>query len=98
AQESPLSGKAAPAASDGPAEPTLDQQQASIHVRYRRFEDTLGKLARYLQKTEPARAELVLRALSRSHEEQVADRMSTLIEMLSKEDGKSARYADAIEE
>lgn len=88
-------GAAATAEDDGP---TLTESQAAIRMRYSRFEDTLLKMARYLQKTEPARAELVLRALGRSQEEQVADRMDALIEMLSKEDGKSARYADAIDE
>src|SRR5690606_11578533 len=89
-----------PAAAESGAElsTTLNDEQEAIRVRFDRFEDTLYKMARYLQKTEPARAELVLRALARSQEERVAERMALISQMLAKEDGKSPRYADAIEE
>jgi len=81
-----------------PAGPPLSDEQAAIRVRFDRFEETLLKMAGYLQKREPARAELVLRALSRSREERVAERMQLVSGMLTKGEGKAAAYADAIEE
>ncbi|HEX6986680.1 MAG TPA: hypothetical protein VF170_14965, partial [Planctomycetaceae bacterium] len=99
AQDAPAADNSAPVPNAAaPAGPALDDEQEAIRVRYDRFEDTLLKMARYLQKTEPARAELVLRALGRSQEEQVADRMERIAGMLTKGDGNAPRYADAIEE
>lgn len=91
------------AAQEPPAKPAartvpLSDEQAAIGVRFDRFEETLLKMARYLQKTEPARAELVLRALRRSKEERLAERMELVSGMLSKGDGRAPAYADAIEE
>ena len=103
AQETPIAAPAegeaqVPQANRPPAGPPLSETQQAIKVRFDRFEDTLFKMARYLQKTEPARAELVLRALGRSKEERVAERMTFISRMLSKEESGSPRYADAIEE
>jgi len=102
AQEPPTAAPAGnePAASgkDSASGPPLSEAQQAIKVRFDRFEDTLFKMARYLQKTEPARAELVLRALGRSKEERVAERMTLISRMLSKEESGSPQYADAIEE
>jgi hypothetical protein len=103
AQETPIAAPAegeaqVPQANKPPAGPPLSETQQAIKVRFDRFEDTLFKMARYLQKTEPARAELVLRALGRSKEERVAERMTFISRMLSKEESGSPRYADAIEE
>ena len=80
-----------------PAVPLPDLQKG-IETRFKRFEDTLMKMARYLQKTEPARAELVLRALNRSKEEQVAKRMELIARLLDGRDGTATQYADAINE
>lgn len=94
--EAPANGVPAAAATE--SGPPLSDAQAALRVRYDRFEETLLKMARYLQKTEPARAELVLRALSRSREERVAERMALVSGMLAKGEDKSPAYADAIEE
>ncbi len=89
---------AAPVETEATNRPVLSDTQQAIKVRFDRFEETLFKMARYLQKTEPARAELVLRALGRSKEERVAERMTLISRMLSKEESGAAQYADAIEE
>ena len=86
-----------PAAADAAPKNPIDERQEAIRVRFGRFEETLMKMARYLQKTEPARAELVMRALRRSKEERVTERMTLVTRMLS-DDEQAVRYADAISE
>lgn len=76
---------------------TLNDDQEALRMRFTRFEETLAKMGRYLQKTEPARAELIFRALSRSKAERVGERMTLTSRLLSKE-GEAPRYADAISE
>ena len=101
AAQEPVAPAADPAAA--PADPGvpkagLSDEQAAIRVRFARVEDTLLKMTRYLQKTEPARAELVLRAYSRGKEERIAERMALVAGMLGKEGGGTPRYADALQE
>ena len=79
------------------SERSLNDDQEALRMRFTRFEETLAKMGRYLQKTEPARAELIFRALSRSKAERVGERMTLTSRLLSKE-GEAPRYADAISE
>lgn len=43
------------------AAPNLAASQEAIEMKYRRFEGTLMQLSEYLRKTDPARADLLLR-------------------------------------
>src|SRR5215471_5563941 len=54
----------APASREGP----LAADQEIISRRYKRFEDTLRKIAESLRKTDPDRADLLIRALGKSTE------------------------------
>ena len=92
--------KETPAASqaESASERSLREEQQALRMRFVRFEETLAKMARYLQKTEPARAELILRALSRSKAERVGERMMLTSRLLSKSDGDAPQFADAIAE
>ena len=76
----------------------LEDRQEALRVRFSRFEETLLKMAQFLQKTEPARAELVLRALERSKQERVGERMNLVTRMLTKDAEKGIEFADAIGE
>lgn len=85
------------AASDVP-QPKLHHEQEALRMRFIRLEQTLAKMARYLQETEPARAELIYRALARSKSERVRERMMRTTRMLNAEEGADPRFADAMAE
>ncbi|MBI5760852.1 MAG: hypothetical protein HZA46_20210, partial [Planctomycetales bacterium] len=60
---------------------------------YKRFEETLLKLAEVLRKTDPDRATLLVRAIGRSREDLNYDRMLRVVELL-----KQDKFGDAIEQ
>ncbi len=75
----------APAAA--PANPAeqelgLSESQDAINARYLRFEKTMNDMVQFLQKTDPDRAAILNRALSRSREDGVGDQMKKLVEIL----------------
>lgn len=90
------------AASDKPAEPAtettepapanLAATQEVIEMRYRRFEGTLQQLSEYLRKTDPARAELLVRAIGKSKEGRIPEQMKHLTDLLKKD-----QLGDAVE-
>ena len=65
--------------------PDLATTQETIEMKYRRFEATLQQLSEYLRKTDPARAELLIRAIGKSKEGRVADQLQTLTDLLKKD-------------
>jgi hypothetical protein len=76
----------------GAAEPgTLNEAEASLSRRYRQFEQTLLQMAEYLRKTEPERADLLIRAIGRSKEDRVGLQMEQIMDLL-----KSDQLGDAI--
>jgi hypothetical protein len=81
----------APASETAPA-PSLAASQEAIEMRYRRFEGTLLQLSEYLRKTDPARAELLLRASGKSKEVRIPDQLQNLTELLKKD-----QLGDAVE-
>jgi hypothetical protein len=91
-----LIGAGTVAAQDAPAadtpKETLPSRQESLTLRYQRFETTLLQLAEYLRKTDPDRAELLVRALGRSKETRIPDQLVTLVELLKRD-----QLGDAIE-
>lgn len=71
--------------SDNPTEaPPLSARQEALTLRYQRFESTLLQLGEYLRKTDPDRAELLLRTLGKSKEGRVADQFNELITLLER--------------
>lgn len=81
---------AAPAETE--ARPLASDQEA-LTLRYQRFENTLLQLAEYLRKTDPTRADLLVRAIGRSKESRIPDQMQQLVQLLKQE-----QLGDAIEQ
>lgn len=82
----------APAPSEAEARPLAADQEA-LTLRYQRFENTLLQLAEYLRKTDPTRADLLVRAIGRSKESRIPDQMQQLVQLLKQE-----QLGDAIEQ
>ncbi|MSR56142.1 MAG: hypothetical protein EXS05_00475 [Planctomycetaceae bacterium] len=90
------SGKAAAGVDDAAPlakEDPLSTSQEMISRRYKRFEDTLYKIAESMRKTDPDRADLLLRAIGKSKEDRIGAQMSELVQLLR--DNK--QLGDAIE-
>ncbi|MDZ4688301.1 MAG: hypothetical protein SH850_24775 [Planctomycetaceae bacterium] len=64
---------------------SLPTKQEALTLRYQRFETTLLQLAEYLRKTDPDRAELLVRALGRSKETRIPDQLAQLVELLKRD-------------
>src|ERR1700733_8489844 len=88
AEAKPADGGAAP---DQTAQGALDESQASLERRYQQFERTLLQMAEYLRKTEPERADLLIRAIGRSKENRISQQMEAIAQLLKKE-----QFGDAI--
>ena len=69
----------------------LDETEASLERRYQQFERTLLQMAEYLRKTEPERADLLIRAIGRSKETRISQQMEAISQLLKKE-----QFGDAI--
>ncbi|MGE5192117.1 MAG: hypothetical protein ACM3U2_06400 [Deltaproteobacteria bacterium] len=74
-------------------EESLATTQDVINRRYKRFEDTLYKIAESLRKTDPDRADLLLRAIGRSKEDRIAQQMNELAQLLK----ENKQLGDAID-
>ena len=73
---------AAPAATPAEEGPGLSESQDVINARYKRFEKTMNDMVQFLQKTDPDRAAILNRAISRSREDGVGLQMEKLVEIL----------------
>ncbi len=93
AQDRPAAGQAAKdsTASEAAEPAALNEAEASLSRRYRQFERTLLQMAEYLRKTEPERADLLIRAIGKSKEDRVGMQMDQILELL-----KSDQFGDAI--
>ena len=93
AQDRPAAGQAAKdsTASEAAEPAALNEAEASLSRRYRQFERTLLQMAEYLRKTEPERADLLIRAIGKSKEDRVGLQMDQIMELL-----KSDQFGDAI--
>ncbi|WP_010587250.1 coiled-coil domain-containing protein [Schlesneria paludicola] len=81
-----------PATDPAEAPTNLAATQEAIEMKYRRFEGTLQQLSEYLRKTDPARAELLVRAIGRSKEGRIPEQMQSLTDLLKKD-----QLGDAVE-
>ena len=90
-------------AADGPSDPPADSAEPAaapnlaatqevIEMRYRRFEGTLQQLSEYLRKTDPGRAELLVRAIGKSKEGRIPEQLKHLTNLLKKD-----QLGDAVE-
>ncbi len=68
----------------------LPTRQEALSSRYSRFEKLLLQMAEYLGRTDPDRAELLMRALSRSRENRISNQMEGIVELLRDEDFNEA--------
>ena len=89
AAENPPAKDAVPAA-ETPA--PLASSQEAIRARYLRFENTLQQLSEYLRKTDPQRADLLVRTIGKSKEGRIPDQLQALTDLLRKD-----QLGDAIE-
>src|SRR5579872_4013098 len=87
--------KGAPGQTEGGAsrEESLAVGQETISRRYKRFEDTLYKIAEALRKTDPDRADLLLRAIGKSKEDRISQQMVDLVQLLK----ENKQLGDAID-
>jgi len=76
-----------------PREDGLSSVQEIISRRFKRFEDTLYKIAEAQRKTDPDRADLLIRAIGKSKEERISQQMNDLIQLLR----ENKQLGDAIE-
>ena len=70
----------------------LASSQEVIRARYLRFENTLQQLSEYLRKSDPQRADLLVRTIGKSKEGRIPDQLQALTELL-----KNDQLGDAIE-
>lgn len=70
---------------DVPSSDPLMTRQEAVAIRYQRFEATLLQLAEYLRRTDPDRAELLVRALGKSKEARIPDQLRRIVELLSRD-------------
>jgi hypothetical protein len=81
------------ASPNAPREESLASGQDVINRRYKRFEDTLLKIAEALRKTDPDRSDLLLRAIGKSKEDRISQQMNELAQLLK----ENKQLGDAIE-
>src|SRR5262249_4761151 len=91
-QEKPAADQPAPASSASRDEP-LSSIQEIISRRFKRFEDTLYKIAEAQRKSDPDRADLLIRAIGESKKEQISQKMAELIQLLR----ENKQLGDAID-
>ena len=84
----------APAAQapDDKSEKKLSTSQEALVRRYKRFEETLVRMAELMKKTDPDRSALLLRAIGRSKEEMISLQLDRLVELLG-----TQRFGDAVD-
>ncbi|MBX3451863.1 MAG: hypothetical protein KF777_20055 [Planctomycetaceae bacterium] len=81
---------AGPAVGQAPAEPAakepapISNEQETVLRKYQRFENTLQQLAEYLRRTDPGRADLVVRVIGKSTESRIPHQMEELVELLNR--------------
>ena len=83
-----------------PAPPSLEETERAVAAEFAQLEQTLMKMARYLRKTEPERADLLVRALERSRQERIEVRLGAVADLLRSDAaaGLAPNFGDAIEQ
>ncbi|MCA9070208.1 MAG: hypothetical protein KDA84_14845, partial [Planctomycetaceae bacterium] len=92
----------APAKEEAPATTEADtksaaERQREMAARYRQFDRTLQKMADYLRKTDPEKADLLVRAIRESREKRISDQMTRVVTLLeSKQFGPATDRQDDV--
>ena len=87
----------APPASPAAGDAGLVTKQDAISLRFKRFEKTLLQMVEYMRKTDPGRAELLVRAIGRSKEKRVAQQLDQIVRLLQREQfGDAIDHQDAV--
>ncbi|MEZ6047448.1 MAG: hypothetical protein R3C11_18080 [Planctomycetaceae bacterium] len=63
----------------------LNERQKSLAVRYQQLEKMLEQMAQYMWKTDPERAELLMRAIGQSKQNRIGDQMEQIARLLEQE-------------
>jgi hypothetical protein len=92
AQETPADPQPA-AAEAAEKEESIASAQEGLAMRYHRFESTMLQVAEYLRKTDPERADLLVRPIGKSKETRLNDQFQALVNLL-----KQDQLGDALEE
>ena len=71
----------------------LDDKQRALASRYQRFEKTMLQMAEYLRKTDPERADLLIRAISKSKGTRITQQMVKISELLN---DSTPQFGDAL--
>jgi hypothetical protein len=74
------------------ASDSLATSQDAIASRFKRFEKTLLQMAEQMRKTDPERADLLVRAIGRSKQNQIDSQMARIVVLLGRE-----QFGDALE-
>src|SRR5262245_58079205 len=85
--------EASPASAGTTREESLAAGQDVINRRFKRFEETLLKIAESRRKTDPDRADLLLRGSGKSKEDRISQQMNDLVQLLK----ENKQLGDAIE-
>jgi len=78
------------ALAEKPKDVPLEISQQVLAKRFEQFQNTLLQMAEQMRKTDPDRAELIFRALSKSQEDRVSGQMKVIEELLTKKQFGSA--------
>jgi hypothetical protein len=91
AQQAPPAGETSAVEAKDSGKSLVTRQDA-VALRFRRFEKTLLQMAEFMRKTDPERAELLVRAIGRSKEERIAQQLEQTVTLLGRD-----QYGDAID-
>ena len=72
-------------AGEGEESKSAVERQREMAARYRQFDRTLQKMADYLRKTDPQKADLLMRAIRHSKEDRLSDQMNRVVQLLESE-------------
>lgn len=78
------------ALAEKPKDVPLEISQQVLAKRFEQFQNTLLQMAEQMRKTDPDRAELIFRALSKSQDDRVSGQMKVIEELLTKKQFGSA--------
>lgn len=100
----PAAESAPPTPADEAAVPADEKEPLSatqdlLARRYKRFVETLRKIAENIKKTDPERAELLNRAIGKSNKEGVSRRMDEIVRLLGSNGGATKpKFGEAVDE
>ena len=85
ATEAPAAETAKANSNDAKNDVTLTAKQDAIALRFKRFEKTLLQMARYMGKTDPEQADLLIRAITHSQEGRINDQLQRIVALLDQQ-------------